>query len=170
MKDNFIQYLEQNFDSFVDLCKRRKWLALIAACIILYIIFLHFKIYPHMNSLENNLKNLKEDNKQLQTQLAPFLAVANKEFSDQPENKRLELLVNEMDIIEKSINDMQQLIEKQKNHIDTLNEIRMLDSLISEIISDNLVSLKELTRFANDTDYPFNKDALDKFHVAISDL
>jgi hypothetical protein len=100
---------ERNVDDLIDLAKRRPIL-----CALFIIVTLaslgHWvlgesisKLKADNIKLENELTETKRDRDSKATQLAPFLAVAEKQFKNAPADKRLDLLLDKVTDIQKRL-------------------------------------------------------------------
>ena len=150
---SIVKKIEIAIDDFLDLWKRSKLLFLFVIIFILalgaYFVIPKFIYMPKLKSelekKENTIKELEvkiskveHERDKAQTQLAPFLAVANKKFSESPQDKRLDLLLNRLEQtvdtfqdIAKSIPVDRKLNQTIKNKI--IERLKLIEPLVIEI-------------------------------------
>lgn len=108
---SFVGKVEQNVDDLGKVRKRKPWLfyLLLAGFVIFGVLYVFEKFWgipklkEQLQAQEKQISELTRDRDSKAAQLAPFLAVANKEFRDAPENKRLELLMQRVEDAARSL-------------------------------------------------------------------
>jgi len=110
-----IKKAETVWDDLRRLWRRRPWLAALVIAFFLaptgVFVYEHFwgkaDLKERLAQVRNELADAKRDRDAKATQLAPFLAVAQKTFADAPPEKRLELLSRRVESLEKNLSDAQ---------------------------------------------------------------
>ncbi len=108
---SFVGKVEQNVDDLGRVRKRKPWLfyLLVAGFVIFCALYVFEKVWgipklkDQLSAQEKQITDLTRDRDSKAAQLAPFLAVANKEFKDAPENKRLVLLMQRVEDAARSL-------------------------------------------------------------------
>jgi len=100
-----IQTIEKTVDDLADVKKRKPWLfyLIVLGLVAVGVLYVFDKFWgipsleEQITKQEKEIQELKRDRDSKATQLAPFLALANKTFEKSPPEKRLELLVERLD-------------------------------------------------------------------------
>ena len=134
--ESVVKKTELAIDDFRDLWKRRKFICIIVLIIIITPILVSVFTIPRLSF---KLCKAEQERDKAQLQLAPFLAVANKTFSESPPDGRLELLADKMDKMIGAFGDSKQEILLQLTEIK--RDIHTIQPSSSRVLSKNAVQL-----------------------------
>jgi hypothetical protein len=145
-----LKSFERDWDYLRSLWRRRPGFFFVI--LILGLGFITFEVYrtflgipnlkERITGLEVEITEVKRERDSKSAQLAPFLAVANREFKDVPEEKRLDLLIprveqaiRSLEATAKNINAPRQLSEQQV--VQMVNALRPFSNLSCNITTQN---------------------------------
>ena len=118
-----IKKTESALDDLADLWRRRKLVCTIVSLVIVlptaFTLYQQFVAVPRLKGKITSLLSAKEQAERArdkaEVQLAPFLAVANRQFPDEPQQKRLELLLTRLDKVVARVEDAANKIPQRRS-------------------------------------------------------
>jgi hypothetical protein len=114
-QQSVVKQVESGWNDWRRLWKRKPLVALLILLFLVapasLLVIQHFwgngELKEKLSQNEKELADVKRDRDAKATQLAPFLALAQKTFTDAPPDERLKLLIQRVEILEKSYADTQ---------------------------------------------------------------